>query len=95
MDNDGYTGAPKVIAVAACNRGKRSVYSDFGNECGAPSEQAFRGYSHLPADETASGRSTIAAGPLDTGSNGDGDAIMFTNSFVERVPPAWSRCSCP
>ena len=31
VDNDGYASYPKVIAVAACNdRGKRSVYSDFG-----------------------------------------------------------------
>lgn len=31
VDNDGYASYPGVIAVAACNdRGKRSVYSDFG-----------------------------------------------------------------
>ena len=30
-DNDGYASNPAIIAVAACNdRGKRSVYSDFG-----------------------------------------------------------------
>ena len=31
VDNDGYASYPKVTAVAACNdRGRRSVYSDFG-----------------------------------------------------------------
>ena len=31
VDNDGYASYERVIAVAACNdRGKRSVYSDFG-----------------------------------------------------------------
>ena len=32
VDNDGYASYEGVVAVAACNdRGKRSVYSDFGN----------------------------------------------------------------
>ena len=32
VDLDGYASYEKVLAVAACNdRGKRSVYSDFGN----------------------------------------------------------------
>jgi len=31
VENDGYASNPNVVAVAACNdRGKRSVYSDFG-----------------------------------------------------------------
>ncbi|WP_437990704.1 S8 family peptidase [Sorangium sp. So ce145] len=31
VDNDGYASHPQVVAVAACNdRGKRSVYSDYG-----------------------------------------------------------------
>jgi len=40
VDLDGYASYEKVIAVAACNdRGKRSVYSDFGNAvfCSFPS----------------------------------------------------------
>ena len=40
VDNDGYASYAKVIAVAACNdRGKRSVYSDFGDAvwCAFPS----------------------------------------------------------
>lgn len=41
---DGYASYPKVIAVAACNdRGRRSVYSDFGNAvwCCFPSSDFF------------------------------------------------------
>jgi subtilisin-like proprotein convertase family protein len=40
VDNDGYASYERVIAVAACNdRGKRSVYSDFGRAvwCSFPS----------------------------------------------------------
>ena len=47
VDNDGYASSPKVIAVAACNdRGKRSVYSDFGNAvwCSFPSND----FGHAP-----------------------------------------------
>ncbi len=41
---DGYASHPNVIAVAACNdRGKRSVYSDFGQEvwCSFPSSDIY------------------------------------------------------
>lgn len=41
---DGYASYPKVMAVAACNdRGRRSVYSDFGNAvwCCFPSSDFF------------------------------------------------------
>jgi subtilisin family serine protease len=40
VDNDGYASYAKVLAVAACNdRGRRSVYSDFGDAvfCAFPS----------------------------------------------------------
>ncbi len=40
VDNDGYASHPQVLAVAACNdRGRRSVYSDFGRAlcCAFPS----------------------------------------------------------
>jgi subtilisin family serine protease len=43
VDNDGYASYEKVIAIAACNdRGKRSIYSDFGNAvwCAFPSDDA-------------------------------------------------------
>ena len=49
-DNDGYVSNPKVIAVAACNdRGKRSVYSDFGNAvwCAFPSSD----FGHAPFNQ--------------------------------------------
>jgi len=41
VDNDGYTSYGRVLAVAACNdRGRRSVYSDFGEAvfCAFPSD---------------------------------------------------------
>jgi subtilisin family serine protease len=47
VDNDGYASYDKVIAVAACNdRGKRSVYSDFGKAiwCSFPSSD----FGHAP-----------------------------------------------
>lgn len=43
VDNDGYASNENVLAVAACNdRGKRSVYSDFGNAvfCSFPSSDS-------------------------------------------------------
>ncbi|HIK91144.1 MAG TPA: peptidase S8 [Planctomycetes bacterium] len=43
VDNDGYASFPGIFAVAACNdRGKRSVYSDFGEAifCSFPSGDA-------------------------------------------------------
>ena len=44
VDNDGYAAYPKVIAVAACNdRGKRAIYSDFGDAiwCCFPSQDFY------------------------------------------------------
>lgn len=50
VDNDGYASYEKVIAVAACNdRGKRSVYSDFGNAiwCAFPSnDYGYADFDH-------------------------------------------------
>lgn len=49
VDNDGYASYEKVIAVAACNdRGKRSVYSDFGKAiwCSFPSGD----FEYLPSN---------------------------------------------
>ena len=46
VDNDGYASYSKVIAVAACNdRGKRSVYSDYGDAvwCCFPSDDDCAG----------------------------------------------------
>src|SRR6185436_18936065 len=47
VENDGYASSPLVTAVAACNdRGKRSVYSDFGAAvwCAFPSSD----FGHPP-----------------------------------------------
>ncbi len=51
VDNDGYASYPGVIAVAACNdRGKRSVYSDFGAAvfCSFPSSDFRFAREHRP-----------------------------------------------
>src|SRR5262249_3672086 len=52
VDLDGYASYEKVLAVAACNdRGKRSVYSDFGNAvfCSFPSNDfAYASESRPP-----------------------------------------------
>lgn len=52
VDNDGYASYERVIAVAACNdRGKRSVYSDFGQAvwCAFPSSD----FEHAPSSHPA------------------------------------------
>ncbi|NJM27442.1 MAG: S8 family serine peptidase [Pseudanabaena sp. RU_4_16] len=50
VDNDGYASYERVIAVAACNdRGKRSVYSDYGKAvwCAFPSsDSGYTPFSH-------------------------------------------------
>lgn len=52
VDNDGYASDAKVIAVGACNdRGRRSVYSDFGRAlwCSFPSND----FEHAPFQQPA------------------------------------------
>jgi subtilisin family serine protease len=52
VDNDGYASYERVIAVAACNdRGRRSVYSDFGRAvwCAFPSND----FGHAPFNHPA------------------------------------------
>lgn len=87
VDNDGYASYPKVIAVAACNdRGRRSVYSDYGKAlwCAFPSND----FAHPPLNHP----SPLTSGIWTTdrlgrhGYNGqsanDGDPSgQFTNSF--------------
>jgi Subtilase family len=87
VDNDGYAGYPKVIAVAACNdTGRRSVYSDFGNAvwCAFPSSDFEYPPFNQPKPLTT-GIWTVdrsGANGYNTGANADGDADgMFTNSF--------------
>jgi subtilisin family serine protease len=87
VDNDGYASYPKVIAVAACNdRGRRSVYSDFGKAvwCAFPSND----FGHPPfnqPDPLTPGIWTVdrhGSAGYNTGQNSDGDSAgNFTNSF--------------
>ena len=87
VDNDGYASYAKVIAVAACNdRGRRSVYSDFGNAvwCAFPSSD----FGHAPfnqPDPLTPGIWTTdrhGAGGYNVGQVADGDAAGdYTNSF--------------
>ncbi len=87
VDNDGYASYSKVIAVAACNdRGKRSVYSDFGASvwCAFPSSDFGHSPFNHPEPLTSgiwttdrAGGNGYNAGSLITGDlNGN-----FTNSF--------------
>jgi len=87
VDNDGYASYSKVTAVAACNdRGKKSVYSDFGKAvwCAFPSND----FGHAPfnqPDPLTTGIWTVdrtGRNGYNTGTNGDGDNLgNFTNSF--------------
>ena len=87
VDNDGYASHPMVLAVAACNdRGRRSVYSDFGNAvwCSFPSSDFEHAPENHPAPLTSGIWTTDRAGTLgyNPGREQDGDAAgLFTNSF--------------
>jgi subtilisin-like proprotein convertase family protein len=80
VDNDGYAGYEKVIAVAACNdEGMRSAYSDFGraNWCAFPSNHGLP--SRTPGIWTTD-RSGV--GGYNPGQTTQGDAAgHYTNSF--------------
>jgi subtilisin family serine protease len=96
VDNDGYASYERVIAVAACNdRGKRSVYSDFGNAvwCAFPSGD-LEGTSVVPnpAPLTTGIWTTDRTGNrgYNRGFIADGDATgNYTNSF------GGTSSSCP
>ncbi|WP_330231699.1 S8 family serine peptidase [Nocardia sp. NBC_00508] len=87
VDNDGYAGFAKVIAVAACNdTGKRSVYSDFGKAvwCAFPSSD----FGHAPfahPDPLTPGIWTVDRRGRDgynPGGSGSGDAAgNYANDF--------------
>jgi len=87
VDNDGYASHPMVLAIAACNdRGKRSVYSDFGNAvwCSFPSSDFEHPDENHPAPLTTGIWTTDRAGAqgYNPGRTQDGDAAgLFTNSF--------------
>jgi len=87
VDNDGYASHPMVLAVAACNdRGRRSIYSDFGNAvwCCFPSSDFEHPDENHPAPLTTGIWTTDRTGALgyNPGRVQDGDvAGLFTNSF--------------
>ena len=79
VDLDGYASYEKVLAVAACNdRGKRSVYSDFGNAVfGCFPEQRLR----ISAGKQARAADT---GHLDCRSDGSSGATTRTGHRPDR-----------
>ena len=87
VDNDGYASYAKVIAVAACNdRGRRSVYSDFGNAvwCAFPSSDFGHAPFNQPDPLTPGIWTTDRHGGAgyNVGQAADGDAAGdYTNSF--------------
>jgi len=87
VDNDGYASHPMVLAIAACNdRGRRSIYSDFGNAvwCCFPSNDFELPEQDHPAPLTSGIWTTDRTGArgYNTGRAADGDAAgHFTNSF--------------
>jgi subtilisin family serine protease len=87
VDNDGYASYATVIAVAACNdRGRRSVYSDFGKAvwCAFPSSDFGHPPFNQPEPLTPGIWTTDRVGRAgyNVGKLADGDANgNFTNSF--------------
>ena len=87
VDNDGYASYERVIAVAACNdRGKRSVYSDFGKTiwCSFPSSDMGHAPFQHPAPLTTGIWTTDRAGSpgYNPGKPAAGDLRgNYTNSF--------------
>lgn len=81
VENDGYASYDKVISIAACSdRGKKSVYSDFGasNWCSFPSSN-FGPPAPLTPGIWTSDQSGVA-GYNSSGENGDA-AGDYTESF--------------
>lgn len=95
VDNDGYASYERVVAVAACNdRGKRSVYSDFGKAiwCSFPSSDMGHAPFQHPAPLTTGIWTTDRAGSpgYNPGKPADGDLRgNYTNSF------GGTSSSCP
>jgi subtilisin family serine protease len=87
VDNDGYASYERVIAVAACNdRGKQSVYSDFGKAvwCAFPSNDFGRAALNHPVPLTTGIWTTDRLGTrgYNPGDSAEGDVQgSFTNSF--------------
>lgn len=87
VDNDGYASYPNVIAVAACNdRGRRSVYSDFGRAvwCAFPSNDFGHAPFNQPQPLTPGIWTTDRPGSAgyNPGSSAEGDSAgHYANSF--------------
>ena len=87
VENDGYASYERIIAVAACNdRGKRSVYSDFGKAiwCSFPSSDRGHAPFQHPAPLTKGIFTTDRVGTsgYNPGTSGAGDSRgNYTNSF--------------
>jgi subtilisin family serine protease len=88
VDNDGYASYPGVIAVAACNdRGKRSVYSDFGAAvwCSFPSNDFQFPAENRPRPLTRGiwtvDRTGTSGYNRGGGTNAGDTAGLFTDSF--------------
>jgi subtilisin family serine protease len=78
VDNDGYASYEKVLVVAACNdRGRRSVYSDFGDAvfCAFPSNDFEFAAEGRPAPLTPGIWTTDRTGRVGY------SADNYTNSF--------------
>lgn len=95
VDNDGYASYERVIAVAACNdRGRRSVYSDFGKAiwCSFPSSDRGHPPFQHPAPLTPGIWTTDRTGSpgYNPGDQAAGDQQgHYTNSF------GGTSSSCP
>ena len=86
VDNDGYASYDRVLAVAACNdRGRRSVYSDFGEAifCAFPSNDFPWAEQDRPAPLTRGIWTTDRTGRVGYG------AADYTDSF------GGTSSSCP
>lgn len=87
VENDGYASYERIIAVAACNdRGKRSVYSDFGKAiwCSFPSsDRGHVPFQHpTPLTKGIFTTDRVGTSGYNPGTSGAGDSRgNYTNSF--------------
>lgn len=96
---DGYASHPNVIAVAACNdRGRRSVYSDFGKEvwCCFPSSDIFVPEWNNPRPLTAGIWTTDRSGNLGYNEGGvDAEAFIGDGAGNYTATFGGTSSACP
>ncbi len=96
---DGYASHPKVIAVAACNdRGRRSVYSDFGKEvwCCFPSSDIYVPEWNHPRPLTAGIWTTDRSGNKGYNEGGiDAEAFIGDRNGNYTATFGGTSSSCP